>query len=64
MGVGLEVYIEKFKCMVMSRHQNAGQNHNLLISDKYFENVATFKNLETTATKQNCIHEEIKSRLN
>jgi len=50
--------------MVMSRHQNAGQNHNLLISDKYFENVATFKNLETTATKQNCIHEEIKSRLN
>jgi len=28
--VGLEVVTETVKYMVMSRHQNAGQNHNLL----------------------------------
>jgi hypothetical protein len=34
--VGLEVNIEKNKCMsmVMSRRQNVGQNHNLLIANK------------------------------
>jgi hypothetical protein len=39
--VGLEVNKEKGKCkyMVVSRHQNVGQNLNLLIADKSFENV-------------------------
>jgi hypothetical protein len=50
--------------MVVSRHQNAGQNHNLLTANKSFENVAKFEYLGTTATHQNFIHEEIKNRLN
>jgi len=50
--VGLEVNTEKTKYVVMSHHQNAGQNHNLLTAD----NVAKFKCLGTTVTSQNCIH--------
>jgi len=40
--VGLEVNTEKTKYMVVSRHQNVGQNHNLLIANRYFKNVAKF----------------------
>jgi len=29
--------------MVMSFHQNSGQNHSLLITNKSFENVTKFK---------------------
>jgi hypothetical protein len=59
--VGLKVNTEKTKYMVVSRHQNAGKYLNLLIINKYFENVAKFKHLGTTVTKQNYIHEEIES---
>jgi hypothetical protein len=62
--VGLEVNTEKTKYMVMSHHQNAGQNHNLLIANKSSENMAMFKHTGTTITNQTCIHKEIKSRLN
>jgi hypothetical protein len=47
----------------MFRHQNAGQKHNLLTANKSLENVTKFKHLRMTATNQNCIYEEINSRL-
>jgi len=52
---------ERTKYMVMSRHQNTGENHNLTTANKSFENLAKVKYMGTTS---NCIHEEIKSRLN
>jgi hypothetical protein len=63
--VGLEVNAEKtkYEYMLLSRHQNAGQNHNIKIGDRSFENVAQFKYLGTTVTNQNLIGEEIKRRL-
>jgi hypothetical protein len=47
-----------------SRHQNADQNQDIKIANRYFENVSQFKYLGTTVTNQNLIQEEIKKRLN
>jgi hypothetical protein len=55
--VGLEVNAEKTKNMLLSRHQNEEQNHEIEIANRCFENMGT------TVTNQNLIQEEIK-RLN
>jgi hypothetical protein len=41
--VGLEVNVEKTKYMSLSCYQNAGQNHNIKIASRPFENVAHFR---------------------
>jgi hypothetical protein len=62
--VGLEVKAEKTMCILLSRCQNAGRNHNIEIGNRAFENVAQFKCLGTTVTNQIFIHEEIRKRPN
>jgi hypothetical protein len=62
--VGLEVNPEKTKYMLVSRCQKAGQRQSIKVGNRSFESVAKFKYLGTILTDQNCIHEEIKSRLN
>jgi hypothetical protein len=62
--VGLEVNPEKTKYMLMSRSQKTGQKRSIKIVNRSCEDVAKFKYLGTTLTDQNCMHEEIKSRLN
>jgi hypothetical protein len=49
--------------MLLSRQQNVGQNRDIKIVNRSFENVSQFKYLGTTVTKQNLFQEEIK-RLN
>jgi hypothetical protein len=41
--IGLEVSADKTKYMVMSRDQNAGQNHSVRIETSTFERVEEFK---------------------
>jgi hypothetical protein len=61
--VGLEVNPEKTKYMLMLRYQKAGQRQSIKIVNRSFEYVAKFRYLGKTVTDQNCMHEEIKSRL-
>jgi hypothetical protein len=49
--------------MLLSRHQNIRQNHDIKIANRSFENVAQFKYLGMTVTIQNLIQEEMKRRL-
>jgi hypothetical protein len=46
--VGLEVNTEKTKYMLLSRYQNAGQNHDIKIANRCFENMARFRYFGTT----------------
>jgi hypothetical protein len=50
--------------MLLSHHQNAGQNHDIRIPNTAFENMAQLKYLGMTLTNQNLIQVEIKRRLN
>jgi hypothetical protein len=48
--VALEANAEKNKYM-LSRHQTAGQNHNIKIANRCFQNVGKLKYLGTTVNK-------------
>jgi hypothetical protein len=50
--------------MLLSHHQNAGQNHDIKIANRSFKNVVQSKYLLMTVINQNFIQEEIKRRLN
>jgi hypothetical protein len=43
--VGLEVNVEKTKYMLVSQDQNAGQNRDIKVGNRSFENVSQFKYL-------------------
>jgi hypothetical protein len=62
--VGLEINVDETKYMLLSRQQNAGQNRDIEIANRSFENVSQFKYLGTTVTNQNLVQEEIKGKLN
>jgi hypothetical protein len=62
--VGLEMNAEKTKCMIVTRHQNSGQNQSIRIANESFENVEESRYFGTTLRNQNNIHDELKSRLN
>jgi hypothetical protein len=53
--VGLEVNADKTKYMLLSRHQNAGQNRDIKTVSRFFEHVAKFKYVGTTVTNRNLI---------
>jgi hypothetical protein len=48
----------------MSCHQNIGQNHNIKIANRSFENVEKLKYLGKTDDNQNLFHDKIKAGLN
>jgi hypothetical protein len=50
--------------MLLSHQGNAGQNHDIKLANRSFENVSQFKYFGQTVTNQNFFQEEIKRRLN
>ena len=64
---GKEIYLEenadKATYNFMSRDQNAGRSHNIMLAKSSSERVEGFKYFGTTLTNENSIQEEIKSRL-
>jgi hypothetical protein len=49
----LEISAEKMKCVFLSHHPNAGQNHDVDVLTDTSEDVANFKSLGVTIT--NCM---------
>jgi hypothetical protein len=56
--IGLEVNVEKTKYMLLSPHLNAGQNRDIKIANRSFENVSQLDYSGTTLANQNLIQEE------
>lgn len=52
----IEVNTEKSMYMYISRHQNAGQDGDIKIPNKHFENEAILNYLGRSVTNQTCIH--------
>jgi hypothetical protein len=50
--------------MFLSHHQNVGQNRDIKLANRSFENVSEFRYFQTRVTSQNLIGEEIKRNLN
>jgi hypothetical protein len=61
--VGLEVNTEKTKYMLLSHHKNEGQNHDIKIANRCFENVAQFRYLGMAVINQNLVQEDIRVML-
>jgi len=59
--MGLIVYEEKTKYMVMSRQETP--NNNLKVYGYYFEQIKEFKYLEVYINEKNNMHDERKHRL-
>ena len=53
-----EASAERTKCVFMCCGQNAGQNYNINISNKYFENVLKFRHWGATIKNKNYISEQ------
>ena len=61
--IDLEVNADKTKYKVLSRDQNAGRSHNIMLANSSSEMAEAFRYFGTTLTNQNSFQEEIKSRL-
>jgi hypothetical protein len=61
--IGLEVNVEKTKYKLLSHQQNAGQDWDIKIVNRWFENVSQFKYLGMTVPNLNLIQKE-ERRLN
>jgi hypothetical protein len=61
--IGLEVNAVKTEYVIMSGDKNAVQSHSIKTDSSSLERVEQFKYLGTAVTDQNCVQEEIKSRL-
>ncbi|PNF28787.1 hypothetical protein B7P43_G06462 [Cryptotermes secundus] len=61
--VGVQVQVDAEKSKLLSRHQNAGQIHNIKTANRFFENVVQFICFGTSVINQNLNQEEVKKRL-
>jgi hypothetical protein len=60
-NVGLEIKVEKNKCMLLSHHQSVDPNQT---SNRAVENVENFECLGTTRVNRNLNQNEIRRKLN